>query len=263
MRPTIALRAIVFALVLFAIPCGKAGAQFAAAPPLLPDVLNPTPKYWYIAPLIGVNSNTHGGDFLPAYCNECKFGDGKGTALMVGLQLEHLPTPDYGIAVKLLFDDKSAQYTQAMPSVQRLVTDLSTVTVAVERTMDAKLAYFVINPVFEVFPLKHLYLFAGPGIGFPVTNEYTVKERMLDPNFAYVESGSNEVLLGQSEWTEIPGVKSPRIDIRAGIGYNLKLSRSVILAPELSYEYPITTISDDDNWKASAMHGVVVLKFAL
>ena len=263
MRPIFDLRSIVFALVLLAIPLGRACAQFAAAPPLMPDVLNPTPKYWYIAPLLGVNSNMHNGDFLPAYCDQCKFADGTGTALMVGLQLEHLPTPDYGFAVKLLYDDKSAIYTQAMPSVQRLATDLSTVTVAVERTMDAKLAYLVINPVFEIFPLKHLYIFAGPGIGIPMTNEYSVKERMLDPNFAYVESGSNEVQLGQTEWTEIPGLKSPRIDIRAGIGYNLKLSRSVILAPELSYEYAITTISDDDNWKASAMHGVVVLKFAL
>ncbi|MBL0175355.1 MAG: hypothetical protein IPP94_08855 [Ignavibacteria bacterium] len=237
-------------------------AQYRSiAPPLPPDVLNPTPKYWYIGPQLGVSQNTHAGDFLPE-CDKCLFADGSGIGIIAGIQIEHLPTPDWGIALKLLYDDKRAEYSTAF-SGMRQVVDGSVVDVPVERVMDARIAYFVINPMLELFPIKNLYLLAGPAIGLPMTSQYSVKERMLDPNFVFWSTGTDEAFLQPQEWTDIPDVTAPRIDVRVGIGYNLKLSRSVIFAPEVTYEYPLTNISSDDNWKASAIHGVAVLKFAL
>ncbi len=238
----------------------QTSARFSAFPP--PDVLSPSPKLWYIGPQVGLNLNSHPGDFLPD-CEQCNFSDGAGAGIMVGVQLERRLSPSLGLAVKLLYDDKRADYTETLLKQSRVVSDQTTAVVDLERTMNVELAYVVLNPVVEIFPVKNLYLLAGPGLGLPLQSRYHIVERLLDDQYVYYQTGKGEIVIGKEDWNEIPDISSLRIDFRVGVGYDLRLGYSTFLTPEIIYEYPLTTISADDNWKASAIRFAAVLKFAL
>ncbi len=244
-------------------------AQYRTAVPMVepsaPDVLFPEPRYWFIAPQVGINLNEHPGDFVPR-CDQCLFGDGSGTGLLLGIQVEHWFNAPVGIALKLLYDDKRADYTTPLPKQPFLVRDPSTGStfienVDVERTSRVELSYLVINPVFEFFPFGGFYVLAGPAVGFKMKSFYDVKEKILDDRYEYLSTKL-------SEWEILTDVevKEPediRFDVRFGAGYYLKISPTVSIAPEVIYEVPLTRISSDDNWYAKSLHILAVLRFEL
>ena len=62
-------------LCFMALLSAQAGAQplhVSATAPLMPDVLGPAPRVWWIGPQIGGNITTHSGDVLTKNCN-CLF----------------------------------------------------------------------------------------------------------------------------------------------------------------------------------------------
>ncbi|MBI5646008.1 MAG: hypothetical protein HY962_03680 [Ignavibacteriae bacterium] len=263
------------ALLLLLLSGVPARAQFradAAAPsftPVQPDVLYPAPRIWRLGLILGMGLNSHGGDFIPE-CDECRFTDGSGSGIVGGLQLEHMISPSIGIALRGLYEDQRAEYSTIMLKVRRGVmagpgdpSGADTAVIDVERIMNVDLVYFTIAPVLELYPLRDLYVSISPGIGIPVKNSYRTVERLLDDRFVFMATGTNEKSLGTKDVFDIPDVTTPRIDVRAGIGYNLRLSPGVMFTPEVSYVYPLTNISSDDNWSASSIHVLAILKFRL
>ncbi|MDH7514967.1 MAG: hypothetical protein QHI48_03700 [Bacteroidota bacterium] len=239
----------------------RAQYAFSLAPP--PDVLSPEPRPWMLGVIVGADMNRHRGDFLPE-CEECSFHDGSGTGILAGLQVERILPPSLGVALRVLYDDYRASYTETLTGQRRQVSDGTFATIDVERTMDVELPYLTVNPSVELFMFRNLYLFAGPAVGFPLRSRYRVVERLLDESFVYYETNTNEKVIGREVWTAVPDETALRFDIRAGIGFNVKVGRSVILAPQAMYAYPLTTISSSDkDWKSESFSAALVLKWIL
>jgi hypothetical protein len=242
--------------------------RLMSAPP--PGVLTPSPKLWWIGFTGGINFNEHSGTFLPPKCSECSFTDGSGQGIFAGIQLENRFSRTFGVAVKIIYDDKRAMYKNTYRNNNTMVIDQSTqgytyIPADLERTTNVYLSYLVINPMLEIFPLKNLYLMAGTGIGFKIDVSYDLKDKFVDQGLLFWESGTNEVALVTkgSDSSDVPGPSSMRLDLRVGVGYNLRLSESVILAPEAIYDLPLTAIAGDKSWKAGTIHLGAVLKVYL
>lgn len=261
-------RNITTLLVLLActVSTGRLAAQqfFSSLPSKpRPDVLSPDPSLWWLGINAGLNLNTHSGDIITDYC-QCRFVDPTGRGALFGVELSHQFNPDIGFVIKLLFDDKSAKTSSDTVKDAVVMNDVdgsqSTQRLSYTRNFNSKLQYLTVFPAIQVFPLWNFYLFAGPALSFPIAPKYTVDEKMNDPGFVYLENRKTEITL-QNEG--IPSIESPRLDIRGGIGLNLKLSRDVMFAPEVSFGYPLNKVNNDDNWLASTLHLVGVLKFRL
>jgi hypothetical protein len=242
----------------------RAQQFFAPEPP--PDVLSPSPRQWWIGPLIGVDVTTQHGTFAPVLCKECSFSDGSGTGAEVGVEYGHRINGWIGYAVRGAYEDRSAKYSTPLPNVGRIVLDpttgdTSTVLVGTERTSTVDVSYLVLHPMVLIFPVADLYLTLGVGIGVRMTSRYDVHERLVDEGFVYYENGTNTVTL--EDKTDLPDPESVRFDTRAGIGYDIRLSETVTLTPEASYDFPLTKIWSRSDWTAQSWHFIVIMKFAL
>lgn len=252
-----------FALVF----CSSLQAQpFAAESAPMPDVLGPAPVIWDLGLQLGMNLNQHTGDFQTQICN-CTFANGSGKGVLLGAELSHKFNDDVGFAFKFLYDDKRATYDRrTREETLVLVVDESGKFVSTQLPLDynniadVRFSYAVFNPVIEIFPLWGLYILAGPAVGIRLKSTYEYKKSFVDPGYYFIDNDQPENTI---ESADIPGSESIRIDIRAGLGYNLKLSRTAYFAPEVSFDYPISKISSDDNWFARALHVVGVLKIRL
>lgn len=233
--------------------------NWSAAPPS--GVLSPTPSQWWIGPQIGANLITHSGDFVTDFC-QCTFADGSGAGVTVGIELGHMISPWLGLALKAVYSGMGADYSYFIMRNAVLKETGETVEARHERTNRVELGYFAFNPVLQIHPFNGLYVFAGPAVGFTTagTTEYTLK--IADDRYLF-DIGGPEARVIEEDKGDIPGLESLRLDLRFGIGANLRLGRSFLFSPEVSYNLPMTTISSDDNWNAEAFHLIGVFKFEL
>jgi len=268
------LRLSYFILVFAALSCAVS-AQYRfhqsfpeetapAEPP--PAVLYPEPTYWYLGLIGGVNINRHNGDFVTPLCDR-SVSSPEGTGIHAGIQLEHRLSDEFHVALKLLYNDFTAKGETSVDNYPTIIDDRNngTDTIPLLNTFssEARLSYLVLNPMIQFFPVKNLYIMAGAGIGFNLNAQCNCMITIPD-EYYFVEPGTNTVSnIYPEEWADIPDPESIRIDLRAGIGYNLRLGRRVTIAPEVGYIHALTNVSSDDNWIAHAFSAVAVLKIHL
>jgi hypothetical protein len=255
--------AISAVLLLCTVASPRLSAQFrsewAAAPP--PSVLSPDPSVWWIGPQLGANLITHDGDFITDFC-KCSFQDGSGVGVTAGLEIGHMLSPMFGIAIKALYMGMGADYSYFIMDQAVLKETGETVEARFERQNRIELGYLMLHPVLQFHPFTGGYVFLGPGVGINTTGttEYTVKP--ADDRYEFDLGDPNQRLV-QEDAGDIPEVEKLRLDFRVGVGANIRLGRSFVFSPEVSYNLPLTTISADDNWEATAIHLIGVFKFEL
>lgn len=251
---------IMLPLLLFT--ASTAQAQFrsevSASPP--PSVLHPAPSLWWIGPQIGASINMHAGPFFTEFC-QCSFEDGEGLGVGLGIELGHEFSPGLAIAVKLLYNDLRADYSYIIRRETLLETG-EVVELDHERSNNIEIAYFMLHPALQYHLFPGFYLFAGPAIGINAIAEQTYTLRITDDRYEIAFGGGDERVIDVDSG-EIEDKESLRVDVRAGLGFNIRLARSFLFAPEVSYGMPITTIASADEWKASALHIIGVFKFEL
>jgi hypothetical protein len=246
--------------------CGAAtpvNAQFRSgmqsAPP--PGVLHPAPSRWWIGPQAGANLNSHSGDFVTDFC-DCGFEDGSGAGMSIGFEVGHFLSSTFAVALKAVYSDLRADYSYEILEDAEVRDEGTVRDVLFERRNTVVLGYFMIHPVLQLHPVNGLYVFAGPAVGVRTTATQEYTKVVTDERFVY-ELGDPDTRIVSRDTGDLPRAESLRADLRVGIGANLRLSRGILFAPEVSYGYPLTTISDDDNWSAEAFHLIGVLKFEI
>jgi hypothetical protein len=232
-------------------------ASMAGSTPM-PSVLDPQPRDYWIGFEAGVNINMHSGDFVTPVC-DCFFADGDGKGVLAGVEGGVFLTKRLALALKVTYHDMRAEYSHKYFKPTTIMPDNIVVPLEYENKNDLRLAYVTVNPVIQVYPLKRLYIFAGPAVGIRAGHSYKYTKRLIDENYVFA-ANQTPVIDVNDDSGELPDMKSLRVDLRAGIGCNLVLGRQVWFSPEVSYNYAITTISNDDNWYANAIHIAGVLK---
>ncbi len=228
-----------------------------------PDVLGPAPIIWWLGINAGMNLNQHSGDFITTECN-CVYKDMSGSGLLFGGELSHKMSDDFGFVIKVLYDDKRASATNDT-SENTIVLDeqgnyLGDYILPYERKLDVRLSYLNVNPMLQWYPLWGLYVQVGPTLSMRLNASYDYTKKQKDAGYVFKSNNQSETSI---EKLDIPESQSLRLDLRAGVGYNLKLSRNMIFAPEVLFDYPLTKISSDDNWMVQTIHIIGVLKIAL
>ncbi|MFA6235041.1 MAG: hypothetical protein WC824_12785 [Bacteroidota bacterium] len=232
--------------------------EMQSAPP--PGVLSPDPSLWWIGPQIGANINSHVGDFITDFC-QCSFENGSGVGITAGIEVGHMFSPMFGFAAKIIYNNMNADYSYIIRQDAQVVGG-GIVQADFERKNEVGLGYFMLNPVLQFYPFPVFYLFAGPAVGIKTAGNQTYTLRIADDRYEFA-IGDPSTRIVEEDSGEIPGAEGLRMDFRAGLGANIRLGRSFLFSPEVSYNFPLTTISTDDNWKAEAIHLIGVFKFEL
>jgi len=265
---------VFFLIFFFSVWATPLQAQFytMANFPMPPDVLSPQPKQWWIGPQLGVNINAHNGGFITDYCN-CEFKNGKGNGLTLGVEFGKKPEPWFAYGVRILYSAYQAKFNN-------FITELSMVlevdengnpvggpieeNVLFERTNEVKLSYLIVNPMVQLYPLGGLYIMAGPGLGFTMKKDATYTKTIVPEGYTFYTAGNPDSptsFVVEEDSGNIRDTKTMRLDLRIGLGYNVRLGEDVDLAPEIAYDLPLTEISSAfPGWNVNSIHLSAILK---
>lgn len=89
---------------------------------------------------------------------------------------------------------------------------------------------------------KSLYVLVGPSFNFLSGNTVKLEEQVLNPNAFYVEEDGTMThqLKTLSSETDISNVEKTRVELKAGLGWWIRLDKKLFLTPEVLFGFPLT-----------------------
>lgn len=194
--------------------------------------------------------------------------------LHAGLLLEHRLNNWLGLGIRAgyngfgegeLTGNDTSRTIEIYPRDGSNIVDSAKIT---ERVLTSSLSYIEIAPyaMFHDVFVDNLYVTLGPGIGIPAgTPTYGHKIRLIDPSPTeyFFNNQSAELPAGEPTQTDIPDA-ALRLAADLGIGYNFQLSKSIWLAPEVKFSYPLTQVSSSaafDSWTVPQLRASLALRF--
>jgi len=219
-------------------------------------------------------------DTFQGNCN-CTFENGTGSGLLA-MGLFELPL-DYEWAVGLMVGPDFKNFNVSAPVnevgvVKYVVNGVekvdSTSVIPLQRTADVKTTYLAILPYVQYqFFRMGPFLQGGLDVGYLMASKFSQNRDLLNdalvlPNGDHVQNlrfsnGTKSESL-QDE-NPITGVSKIRLALVISAGYNLAVSERSVFSPLLSYDFPLTTIRNENaaNWKIGSLYASAVLKFKL
>ena len=137
-----------------------------------------------------------------------------------------------------------------------------------EHNLETSMAAIELIPRIEFAPVDNmgLGLHALVDVGFLMSGTYEAKETLTNPTggvFSDSRASERNVTSG-----DITNLSSPMISIGAGVHWDLPLSESWWLTPEVSWYQGLTSVADftsegrGDSWSASSIRAGIVLAYA-
>jgi hypothetical protein len=236
------------------------GASSLMVPPGGENVWSPDQSSLFISAYTGLNLNKNLGDFQ-ASC-DCKF-EGEfalgNLGMILGVDATYQFTPNWAVMAKLYYDNKYSQETIERsidtPIKQGSVVRINPV--QYKEIANVSLSYFVLGAFMRWQPrLSRWYVFAGPAVGYGLTHSVQHKQEIVTAELQYRDN-----LDTKREITTDKFDQKIRIEGMVGFGYDYFLKPRLFLNPEIKIGYPLTKISDDDNWKVMSYQLTVGLKY--
>lgn len=113
--------------------------------------------------------------------------------------------------------------------------------------------------LFLKYPLSsRFFIIGGPSVSFLLRRDATRTELITDPSGAIFGNGSNSRTL---ETGQIASSSSIMASATLGASLDLPISPKIVLAPELSFTYPFTSVRTDYKWKVMTVSLGAALKF--
>jgi hypothetical protein len=196
-----------------------------------------------IGPLTGGNFNLHTGSDLSS--------TGTGFGFVIGGQAVMSFTPTLGLVEGLTFyDNRSGSFSRTGPSqVYTNATQTSDVSVS--------LAYLQLENLFLLkLPRSGMYFVVGPVLGFNVEGSQEVTTKHVDNN-------------NPNNTASDPKVKNSlkdvlvRFELKLGAGYDISISRDVLIAPQFTFGFGLTKVVSDVSYRVLTFQLVTSVKFNL
>lgn len=190
------------------------------------------------------------------------FTTGKGTAIAVGALADIPITQTFFIRARAGYSDYTGTFTSSVRLASAILPNGELTDATADETLDAKLSYISFNPSalyypFQSFPLAFQ---CGPSVGIISKKTFTQKEKLTAPLSATFKDGTQDHTIVSGDIHATNGV---RLGLNLGAEYDLFLSQNLIASPMISYDFPITKVTSDTKWYASALDVGIAIKFAL
>jgi hypothetical protein len=182
-----------------------------------------------------MNFNLHTGSDIES---------GSGFGLVFGGYADMNFTPMIGMIAGIAFyDNRSGSYSES--GVDQTYGNY---------TIDASasLAYFQLESLFKLsLPSSNFYFIFGPVLGFNIESEaeYTIHL----PDYNYTTKPAKQTIKD----TQV------RFELKTGAGYDILLSRLIIIAPQVTFGYGLTNVVKDVKWSILTFQALVGVKFNL
>jgi hypothetical protein len=185
-----------------------------------------------VGPAVGMNFNIASGDAS----NDTYTGIG----ILLGGQVDMNFSPSIGLIGNINFYDNKCHSN-------------STTENEVTYDQDVSLAYLQIQSLFKLsIPQSGFYFFAGPGIGFNIqkSSKVTITQGNADP---------------QVTKSTMKNVSTTRFEIKAGSGFDIRMSSGVFISPEFSFAYGLTDVftNTSKSWKVMTLNLSAIVKFSV
>lgn len=211
----------------------------------------------------GINFH-HGGfsDFpqYPGCCGEYESGIGGGFAL--GGLFEYPLNDEFSLSARIGWKQLNGRLTTEEAIGNTEIRDNAGLTTQIvdavaEYSIDGNISAITFEPAAIYKITNQLGITGGLSLGYLLNSTFDRVEEIQSPdNIIYLNTGTrqrNEVIDG-----EIPESNQIQLRIFAGLNYDLPLSKSLLISPEIRYYFPITQIRDD--WSVSTLHLGLALK---
>jgi outer membrane protein OmpA-like peptidoglycan-associated protein len=235
------------------------GTQLFAQATVLMDTIH---SPWSWGGFFHAGANLHQADFkkLPGIPNCCTgYEDGGGTGLAFGAVMQ------YQFDLQMFFEGRVSYQTQS----GRLLVDEPTyievdgkVTPAtLEHDLQSSLGLLMLEPSIKFMIMDNLALQVGLGAGLRINSTFEQKETMIE------SSGTKGYRNGSRTWHvysgSIPDANPLVLAAQTGLSFMLPLNgeRSLYLRPEAFYQFGLTPIVKNLDWKADQIRGGISIIF--
>lgn len=216
----------------------------------------------------GYDLNLHSASFteLPGIPNCCpRFESGNGGGLAAGALVE------FPLSRRWLLDLRAGLAQQdgllSVTEQTGVILGGTPRTGSFEHRVDAQLTTIGLEPSIGLRLTDRLMLRAGFRAGMLVTSTFSQVEELISPEGrgTFIDEAGNDTHKRTRNEAEgdIPGAAKLQAALQVGAGYDLPLNarKTLILAPEISYSLPVTSILDGGGWQVHTFRFGVAVKY--
>lgn len=233
---------------------------------------------FYIGPVVGYNRVLHSAE-LQTFESEVPcpvFENGSANGFFFGISFEYLlggaKNSTQSIIARLLYNSMPASfevtgdvYPSILTDAQGNQTQVSSSTNHInEVTYD--MVSFDVQYKFNF--IETFGLIVGPTFDYALTRDQDQLFQLVTPDnakfeqapdseFEYSEDGRTLI----AATGEIPNSSAFRAGIKFGVQYEIILNSGMYIVPNFNYNYGITNLSADDDWRVNALQFGVDIRF--
>ncbi|MCZ7557866.1 MAG: hypothetical protein M5R41_15820 [Bacteroidia bacterium] len=214
----------------------------------------------------GLQFNMHSGTYEAldnnAVCGICEFENGEKTGLRLEGLFEYPLSRTFLFSGRIGYQDFSGAFDRDKYRVGPVAQPSGPpVDMIVDQTFDNALSYLTVTPGILYFPIdQELHLNLGLGFAFPLSKDYTLREVLVSPSDKTFADGTTDHIIRDEEIQEVNGL---RLALELGAGYDIPLTRNLLLTPEVAYSLPLTKVTGRGDWTAAAFAGGLGLRYAM
>lgn len=166
------------------------------------------------------------------------------------------------ISLRLGYHTINADFQSNMNDVPLVDISGTPFTGNIEHNLENKVSYFEISPMYQIYdliPVKDLYLMAGIEVGIPISTSYNFKRDVIDQS-------TDDLYLSETAANGDYKDASVRFGLGFGVGYMIDLGKNFHLAPEVSFRFPFGDVAGDNginSWSAPQLRFGVNLTYSL
>ena len=239
------------------------------------------PPRIYVGPIVGFNQNFHSGGFTSfvADVNCPNFRSGNATGFYVGGSFEYLlGDPEdarSSILARLTYDTRPASFEEEDTEYPVLVVT--------PEDPDGTVIFPVVNHSAEIdynmINLDIMYklmvgntrvgIMVGPAVGMVMDANVQQKFNLVSPLEAQFKPDETTDFTYENDFRtivirdgEVPDAAGIRVGVKIGALYELSLSRFIVV-PHVIYDFGLTKVTTNEDWRVNAFQAGVDVRFAL
>ncbi|MFN8361542.1 MAG: OmpA family protein [Candidatus Kapaibacterium sp.] len=189
-----------------------------------------------------------------------QYTSGNGGGMMFGASLDWRMSQKFGLLIRSNYFLNSVLMTTT--DSRALTKDETGAIVPLVRShnLDATLPMLHSDLLLN-YRLGDFRIFGGGSLGLMMSPTWNSSSEILAPS--NVTFGNNRRDTSFFPEQSIAGASSTQLALTAGIGYDIQLSKKIILAPELSGSLPLSSIITTSDWKQTILALGVSLRFGM